>query len=245
YGGPTRVADTYRAGRVFLVGDAAHTFFPLAALRLNTCLDDAVNLGWKLAADLAGRAPAGLLDSYDAERRPVGMRSGAVTDAQLALIHPAQTVAPLRELFGELLAFPDANRHILDVVTGLEVRYPMPGEQVAGDQMASPLLGRRLPHVPLSTTVGHTTVPALLESGQGLLLTFDDKAEGPPAPCPWPGRVVAATASTVPDIEAAAVLVRPDGHVAWVQPADTPVDRDGLVRAGTHWFGVAGFGATA
>lgn len=234
YGGPTRVADVYRAGRVFLVGDAAHTFFPLAALRLNTCLDDAVNLGWKLAADLGGWASAGLLDSYGAERRPVGVRSGAVTDAQLALIHPVGTVAPLRTLFGELLKFPDVNGYFLDVVTGLEVSYPM-----AGDPPASPLVGKRLPHVPLSTTAGPTTVPRLLESGQGLLLTFDDKAESAPGPVPWPGRVIAATASTVPSIEAAAVLVRPDGHVAWVQPVDTPVDRDALVRAGTPWFGAA------
>ena len=236
YGGPSRVAAAYRVGRVFLVGDAAHTFYPLAGLRLNLCLGDAVNLGWKLAAAVRGRAPDGLLDSYEAERRPVGERACAMTDAQLALVYPADKVAALRALVGELLAFPDANRHLLEIVTGLETRYPMPaaGTYDDADVLGAGLLGARLPHVPLRTAGSATGVPDLLNAGDGLLLVFGEPGES--ADLSWPG-VEAVLAEPSAQIDAAAVLVRPDGHVAFVAPAGQSIEAEALARAGAPWFG--------
>ena len=143
YGNPTRNAERYRAGRIFLVGDAAHIFFPLGGLRLNASIEDAVNLGWKLAADIQGWAPSGLLDTYHRERQPVGQWICTATAAQIALMQKSEGVAELREIFGELLRFGDVNQYLLELVTGLDVCYPMKyGESRAGTAAQS-LLGRR------------------------------------------------------------------------------------------------------
>ncbi|NRQ38621.1 FAD-binding protein [Nonomuraea sp. NN258] len=219
YGGPTRNAERYRYGRVFLAGDAAHTFFPLAGLRLNGCLQDAVNLGWKLAASVRGQAPRALLDTYHAERHPAGAQAGAATDAQLALIHPARKVAPLRALMQELLRHPEVNRHLLGLSTGLSVSYADgPG-----------LVGRRLPHVELKTATEVTSVPALLHACRGVLLDFT--GDHAAAADGWRDRVDVVVAEPCEAIDASAVLIRPDGHVAWAAGA-------GELRAalGT-WFG--------
>ncbi|MFK0101936.1 FAD-dependent monooxygenase [Streptomyces sp. NPDC091040] len=228
YGGPSRVAETYQAERVFLVGDAAHTFYPLAGLRMNLVLQDAVNLGWKLAADLLGWAPANLLDTYTAERRPQGLRAAAATDTQLALIHPVEKVAPVRALMTELLKFPDANRYLLELSTGLDVSYAPEG--------APAPVGRRLPHVPLVTEGGADSVASALHAGRGVFLDLTGSGGAANPVAAWADRVDLVAAEPVAEIGAPAVLVRPDGHVAWAgEPGDAT-----LRPVLEQWFGAPG-----
>ncbi|MFB6508122.1 MULTISPECIES: FAD-dependent monooxygenase [unclassified Streptomyces] len=242
YGGPSRVADRFQDERVLLVGDSAHTFYPLAGLRINLCLQDAVNLGWKLAGDLLGWAPPELLDTYTAERRPAAVRAASATDTQLALIHPVKRVAPVRELVTTLLEFPDVNRYLLELSTGLDVSYAQPD--------AARPLGRRLPHVALTGPGGTSSVPEVQHHGRGVFLdltgpdTGSDTGTGRGADtrtrtaaadrlAPWSDRVEVVVAEPVADIDARAVLLRPDGHVAW---AGEP-DDETLTGALRQWFG--------
>jgi 2-polyprenyl-6-methoxyphenol hydroxylase-like FAD-dependent oxidoreductase len=223
YGGPTRTAGRYQDGRVFLAGDAAHTFYPLAGLRLNLCLQDAVNLGWKLAAEVLGWAPAGLLDTYETERKPQGVRAAQATDAQLALIHPADRVGPLRSLFTDLLTCKDANRYLLELSTGLDVAY------------AAPPLGRRLPHVSLTTADGPSSVAETQHRGRGVLLDMSGGRTTDAALAPWADRIDVVHAEPVEEIDAVAVLLRPDGHVAWA--GDPSGGTEELATALKQWFG--------
>ncbi|OKJ89593.1 hypothetical protein AMK31_06725 [Streptomyces sp. TSRI0107] len=224
-------AEGYRAGRVFLAGDAAHSFFPLGGLRLSTCLQDAVNLGWKLAAELAGWAPPGLLDTYHAERHPEGERARLALDAQLAMMDPPGRSAGIRSLITRLAWYDDVNRHLVDLVTGADVRYP-----VAADGGSEPdeRLGGRLAG----------TAP-LLRGGRGLLLVPDEAAAAlADTAAGWADRVDTVTASAAADgpaahgpaaegpaAEATPVLLRPDGHVVWTEGAGT------LEAALKTWFG--------
>jgi 2-polyprenyl-6-methoxyphenol hydroxylase-like FAD-dependent oxidoreductase len=223
-GNPTANADAYRSGRVFLAGDAAHVFFPFNGQRISTGLQDAVNLGWKLAADLRGTAPEGLLDTYQSERRPAVEWAIANVAAQEALVYPPRFATPLRELFTRLIALGDANRLLAEAAMGLDIRYPL-GE--------GPLTGARLPHVPLTGPNGDTTVPALLRPGLGVLLDLSGSGTGTPQG--YTDRIVAARADPTPQIPAAAVLLRPDGHVAW--EGSPTEDADGLAGALLAWFG--------
>ncbi|TDE40580.1 FAD-dependent oxidoreductase [Nonomuraea mesophila] len=203
----TRVAERYREGRVFVAGDAAHVHSAMGAPGLNLGLQDVVNLAWKLAAEVGGWAPPRLLDSYESERRPAAERVALHTRAQLALTAPGAEVTALRTVFGELLDDEAARRRIASLMAGSDVVYPMPAPP-------HPLLGRFLPGVPARPAA--RARPVLLDPEGRLLVRH--------------GRVDV-VASEGPD----AVLVRPDGYVAW---AGTPGERPGgtLDEALRTWF---------
>ena len=230
----TRLAETYRRGRVLLAGDAAHIHFPIGAQGLNLGLHDAVNLGWKLAAELRGTAPDGLLDSYTAERRPVARRVLLETRAQLALMSPDERTDPLRELFGELLALPAVNQHLSRLVSGTDVRYDAPDD-------AHPWVGAAAVRLDLKTAAGEVHTADLLHAGRGVLIELDPSAGLRRLAAGWTDRVdlvEASTPSASPASSASPVsglLLRPDGHVAWV--VDTPDRRGRLTDALRTWFG--------
>ncbi|WP_255955730.1 FAD-dependent monooxygenase [Streptomyces odontomachi] len=232
----TRQADRYRKDRVFLAGDAAHTHFPLSGLALNTGLEDALNLGWKLAAALAGHAPDGLLDSYHDERHPVGTRACMATRAQVALTHPVDSIRSLRELFGEMVKLPEVNEYLINLSCGLAVRYP------AADEGQHPLVGRRLVNTELVTPGGTTTVARLLHPGLGVYLDLSDGAVPVPDLSELKDRVTEARAEPAAEIPAAAVLLRPDGRVAWATGTGTERGAGDATDAGpeaalARWFG--------
>ncbi|HEV2639006.1 MAG TPA: FAD-dependent monooxygenase [Actinocrinis sp.] len=222
YGRPSAVARGFRQGRVLLAGDAAHVSFVSGTQGLNAGIQDAVNLGWKLAAEVAGRAPDGLLDSYQEERHAAAARACANARAAVALMHPLDTVGPLRELFGELLRIPEVNRHLLRMPT--EVRYPSPEP---GDH---PLHGLPIEDSPLSCPAVQAAITEALGAGRGVLLWFAARP-GPPADR-WSGRVDVAVAEPVSGLDADFVLVRPDGRIAACGS-----DPERLERALASWFG--------
>ncbi|MGC9544529.1 FAD-dependent monooxygenase [Streptomyces sp. UG1] len=230
---PTRQADRYRTGRVFLAGDAAHVHFPLGGQALSTGLEDAMNLGWKLAAALHGRAPDGLLDTYHDERHPVGARACLTTRAQMALMHPMDQVGPLRQVFSELVGFDEVNDCLVRMVGGLDVRYPVTPE--AAGCAPHPLLGRRLGEVPLRTADGETSVARLLNPGRGVFLDLSGTGAFAGAVAGWADRVDARSVAPTDRIGATALLLRPDGRVGWA------VDGDALdavpETALRTWFG--------
>lgn len=230
-----RQADRYRAGRVLLAGDAAHIHSPMGGQGLNFGVQDAVNLGWKLAQVVDGTSPPSLLDSYHDERHPVGARVLANTMAQGALVTPDERHDELRRTVAELLALDEPRRRIAGMMTGLDVHYDL------GD--GHPLLGRRMPDLDLVTADGPTRVYELLHAARPVLLDLGGAGDLDLAP--WSDRVERTVAETAgpwelpvlgPVEPAAAVLVRPDGHVAWV--ATNGADcADDLPGALTRWFG--------
>jgi len=223
YTGVTQLAERYREGRVFLAGEAAHNYVPTASHGLNTGLNDAVNLGWKLAAALQGWAPQTLLDSYHDERHLAGYRACQGAEAQMALIHPLEKVRALREVFTELVGIEEVNRRLVTWAT--DVRYGYAGEDDV------PLVGRRLGHLTLRDAAGAEVATGdLLGRGRGVLLDLSGKGLGAAG---WESRVDVVAAEPSQGVEAAALLVRPDGHVAWAG-----TDEEGLTAALTTWFGV-------
>ncbi|MEV8441643.1 FAD-dependent monooxygenase [Actinosynnema sp. NPDC051121] len=218
FGNATRQVGGHRERRVLLAGDAAHVHPPFGGQGIGLGIADAVNLGWKLGAHLRGRAPSDLLDSFDAERRPANARVLALTRAQDALMQGGAGVASLRGLLAELTALPEANRLLAAEVTGLALRY-----DVGCDH---PLAGRPVPHRPLTLLDGTvTTTTALLRRGRGVLL---DLGAGVDA-AGWHDRVDTVVARG--DVDgAAALLLRPDGHVAWAGTEDP-------AAALRRWFG--------
>jgi 2-polyprenyl-6-methoxyphenol hydroxylase-like FAD-dependent oxidoreductase len=220
----TRLADRYRDGRVLLVGDAAHVHSAIGGPGLNLGLQDAVALGWKLAAELHGWAPAGLLDTYESERRPIAERVVMHTQAQSALIAPGRDVTALRELFGELLRLPSTVAHIADLMSGADVRYE-PGTD-------HPLDGRWAPDLVLDDG---TRLAELTRTARPLLLDFTgslgDELRG------WTDRVDLVAGKAEGD--ATALLIRPDGYVAWATSSAEPDDteRKTLRAALERWFG--------
>ncbi|MET9274658.1 FAD-dependent monooxygenase [Kribbella sp. NPDC003557] len=235
YGDAARQADRYREGRVFLAGDAAHIHFPAGGQGLNLGVQDAVNLGWKLAAVVQGHAPSELLDSYEAERFPVAARVLQNTRAQTALSRPGRHVDALRETFTGLLESDDVRFRLGLMLTALDVRYDVKGEHT--------LIGRRVPDADLTVAGEATRVHQLLTAGRPVLLTLQGVA---PSIDGWADRVECVQAQcgtdgwTVPgvgDVSApAAVLIRPDGYVAWA--TDEP-SAEGLDEAMATWFGPA------
>ncbi|MET8780116.1 FAD-dependent monooxygenase [Nocardia sp. NPDC004654] len=221
----TRHAESYRRGRILIAGDAAHVHFPLGGQALSTGVEDAVNLGWKLAATIAGHAPPGLLDTYHDERHPVGARACRTTLAQLALMYPMETVAPLRDLVAELTEFADVNDHLVRLAAGLGIRYPIGTHELAGC---------RLPNIEVTTSGRTKRIAELLQAGRGVVL--DTTAASLPFETNrWAGVVDFVRVHPTKDLLADRVLIRPDGRVAW---ADCGADDDaGLISALVSWFG--------
>ena len=228
----TRQAVAYRSGRVLVAGDAAHVHAPMGGQGLNIGVQDAVNLGWKLAQVVGGTSPVSLLDTYQAERHPVGARVLRNTMAQRALgATDARSVA-LRDTVIELLRMDEPRKHVAAMIAGLDIAYDL-GEGHA-------LLGRRMPDLDLATADGTVRAFSLLHDAKPVLLNLG--AAGGLDIAPWADRVQLVDASyagtwelpVVGEVGApTAVLVRPDGHVAWVgDGTDT-----GLREALTTWFG--------
>ncbi|MEU5901951.1 MULTISPECIES: FAD-dependent monooxygenase [Streptomyces] len=236
----TRQADTYRRGRVLLAGDAAHIHLPAGGQGLSTGVQDAVNLGWKLAATVRGTAPAGLLDTYHAERHPVGQRLLMNTRAQGIVFLGGEQSDPLRALFTELIAHEEVKRHLAGIVSHLDIHYDMTPPGTESLPAPHPLLGHRLPKRPLTGADGESDTARLLHSARGVLLDLADNPGLRAAAAPWANRVQVVTATAKPAEGTTdaltgldALLIRPDGHVAWTSHG-TP---DGLTTALTHWFG--------
>lgn len=233
FGNATRLVEQYRDRRVFLAGDAAHIHFPSAGQGLNTGMQDAMNLGWKLAAAVHGWGGDELLDTYHSERHPIGREACVYPQVQMALIHPPERAAPLRELIGALVRFPEVSRYIIERATGLGIRYPM-----VYDGQPAPehrLLGYRVPDAPLRAAGGPTSVATLLRDGRGLLLDLRNGRANLADLSGWRDRLNTVTAEPSDDLDAACVLVRPDGYVAFVDTEGT--DEAGLHAALTTWFG--------
>ncbi|KQX43782.1 FAD-dependent monooxygenase [Streptomyces anulatus] len=234
FGDPARQVSAYRRGRVLLAGDSAHVHLPAGGQGMNVSVQDSVNLGWKLAAVVSGRAPAGLLDTYHEERHPVGRRLLMNTQAQGMLFLSGDEMQPLRDVLSELIRYDEVSRHLAGMVSGLDIRYEVDG----GDH---PLLGMRMPHQELVRADGKTSTTELLHPARGVLLDIADDAELREAATGWSDRVDTVTASLHdappqgPLSDARAVLVRPDGYVAWISPGS----RAGLTEALDRWFGPA------
>ncbi|MFD9966307.1 FAD-dependent monooxygenase [Amycolatopsis sp. NPDC058986] len=220
----TRQAENYRAGNVFLIGDAAHVHSGMGGPGLNLGMQDVANLGWKLAAYLRGHAPESLLDTYQSERHPVGERVMMHSLAQAALIAPGPEVTALRRLFGEMVRKQENSAFIAHLMAGSDVRYDI------GD--THPLSGRMVPDL----AVGSRRVTELLRTARPVLADFTGGTEIGAAAVGWADRVDLVSESTS-DTPVAAVLVRPDGYVAWA--TDSPQETDGLQEALTRWFGAA------
>lgn len=231
----SRQADRYQAGRVFVAGDAAHIHLPAGGQGLNLGVQDAFNLGWKLAAAVRGQAPAGLLGSYHAERHPVGARVLANTKAQGVLSPANADAVALRELMAELMELPAVNRRLAGMVSGLDVRYDLPG--------GHPLVGAFLPDLDLAATdgAGPSRVGELLRDGRAVVLELTGGQDYAEAAAPWRPRVRHVAAVGGGPHDPAALAIRPDGHVCWAvdRGADRAGEdpREGLAAALGHWFG--------
>lgn len=230
FGDATRLVAEYRRGRIVLAGDSAHIHLPAGGQGMNTSIQDAVNLGWKLAAVVRGRAGVELLDTYHDERHRVGERLLMNTRAQGLLFLGGPEVQPLRDVLGELVGHEEVSRHLAGMVSGLEITYDV-------GSGAHPLLGRRMPDVELVGEDDKTRTAQLLRGGRGLLLDLEDNAVLRERAAPWSDRVDVVTAALhAPEGELAstgAVLVRPDGHVAWAAPGS----HHDLPTSLARWFG--------
>lgn len=231
----TRQAAEYRSGRVLLAGDAAHIHSPSGGQGIGLGIQDAVNLGWKLAQVLKGTAPDSLLDSYHAERHPAAARALQYTMAQSVTQRADPRIGALADTVAGLLTIDEARKRLGGLISGLDVRYDL-GE-------GHPLLGRRMPDLEVVAADGPLRVFTLLHGARPVLLNLG--APGSVDPGPWADRVQMLDARydgawelpVIGSVSApAAVLIRPDGHVAWTGAGTEP----GLEDALASWFGPAG-----
>jgi 2-polyprenyl-6-methoxyphenol hydroxylase-like FAD-dependent oxidoreductase len=229
----TRQAASYRQGRVLLAGDAAHVHYPVGGQGLNLGVQDAVNLGWKLAQVVKGTSPESLLDTYHAERHPVAAGVLRTTMAQTTLTRSDARIDALRETVAELVGMDEPRTRVAATMHALDIRYDL-GE-------GHPLLGRRMPDLDLVTAAGSVRAFTLLHAARPVVLDFGDPGVDI---APWTDRVQHVDARRVGTIELpvvgsvsapTVVVIRPDGHVAWV---GDQADR-GLGAALTDWFGPA------
>jgi 2-polyprenyl-6-methoxyphenol hydroxylase-like FAD-dependent oxidoreductase len=226
-----RQADRYRAGRVLVAGDAAHIQLPAGGPGMTTGLQDAANLGWKLAAQIRGWAPPGLLDTYHAERHPVGERMLAFARAQGVLLAPGDHVSALRDLMGELLTHDHTLRYVVDRQLGLDIRYAY------GGSPAHPLIGGWAPDLTLTAGNGNARLATLMHGAQPLLLDLTPDGRLRDAAAGWKDRVQITTARSDEPLDG--ILVRPDGYLAWAASSGDGQISD-LHRALATWFGAAG-----
>ncbi|WP_192775176.1 rifampin monooxygenase [Nonomuraea africana] len=217
FGDATRQAERYRTGRVLLAGDAAHIHPPTGGQGLNLGIQDAFNLGWKLAAEVNGWAPEGLLDSYHTERHPVAADVLDNTRAQMELLSLEPGPRSVRRLVSELMDFEEVNRYLIEKITAIGVRYDF-GE-------GHELLGRRMRDVELK----RGRLYALMHGGRGLLLDQTGRL----SVAGWADRVDHVVDGSE-ELDVPAALLRPDGHVAWVGE-----DQQGLLSQLPRWFGAA------
>ncbi|MBX5161506.1 hypothetical protein HJB89_31115 [Rhizobium sp. NZLR8] len=231
----SRQASAYRKGRVLLAGDAAHVHSPVGGQGLNTGVQDAVNLGWKLAQVVKCISPESLLDTYHAERHPVAARVLRTTMAQVALQRTDDRTEALRDVVLELLAMQEPRKRIAAEMSGLAIHYDL------GD--GHPLLGRRMPDLDLTTLDGPLRVYTLLQNARPMLVNLG--TPGSLDITPWSDRVQLVDAGCdgaweLPGLGAVsaptAILIRPDGYVAWVGEGT----QDGLREAMNTWFGAPG-----
>ncbi|QWF82989.1 FAD-dependent oxidoreductase [Amycolatopsis sp. CA-230715] len=215
-------ATTYRRGRVLLAGDAAHIHSPLGGQGLNTGLGDAANLGWKLAATVRGHAPDGLLDTYEGERRPIAARVLDWSRAQVAVMRPDPYAQALQGFVRDLLGTRDGTTYAFERTSGASIRYDLGGEH--------PLVGRNAPdfHLDDGTRLGD-----LLPEGRGVLLDFSGDQALRCSATGWEGRIRYAAGTARNNLGLEAVLVRPDGFVAWAGAAFP----EAFEPAASRWFG--------
>jgi len=217
FGDATRLAERYRVGRVLLAGDAAHIHPPTGGQGLNLGIQDAFNLGWKLAAEVDGWAPEGLLDSYHTERHPVAAAVLDHTRAQMQLMSLEPGAQAVRRLVSELMDFEEVNRYLIEKITAIGVRYDL-GE-------GHELLGKRMRDIGLK----RGRLYGLMHGGRGLLLDQTGRL----SVAGWADRVDHVV-DVSEELDVPAVLLRPDGHVAWVGE-----DQADLLSQLPRWFGAA------
>ena len=220
-------ATAYRNGRVLLAGDAAHIHSPLGGQGLNLGLGDAMNLGWKLAATVRGDAPDGLLDSYSGERHPVGAQVLDWSRAQVAVMRPSPSSRALAAVLRDLVDTRDGATYVAERVWGVSLRYDLGGRH--------PLVGRSVPDVAMADG---TRAGDLLGTGKGLLLDFDARAPLGALAGRWKDRVAYAAGDARERFGLSALLVRPDGVVAWA--SDAAPDPAEAALAAFRWFGEPG-----
>lgn len=230
-------ATSYRLERVLLAGDAAHIHAPFGGQGLNVGLTDAVNLGWKLAAEVRGCAPSGLLDTYCAERHPVGASLLHNTRAQTALMRPDPQSMALRELVADLLDLDEVKAFVVDLLAGFGTRYDLGSSHPAVGTLY-PNVRVVLPEGSRSVSDDVRTLADLPPDPRGLLLDFADRAELRATASGWLRRVRSLTCKTEQE-EAEGVLLRPDGCVAWILPAGEDFRPEDLTAALETWFGPA------